>query len=130
MFCEALCWNTNHSTPRERVASHFSHNTLKVSQSLTLCKGLQSPLLQEPVLQPPLPFVFKGKVISCWLKTDLAALAGVSSAIWCWRISGKGGCHGRISGDERYVGTVAGQIGYRAIYVQESNPVAGSIDKT
>jgi hypothetical protein len=39
-------------------------------------------------------------------------------------------CHGRISDGERYVGTVAGRIGYRAINVQESNPVAGSIDKT
>jgi hypothetical protein len=39
-------------------------------------------------------------------------------------------CHGRISDGGRYVGTVAGQIGYRAINVQESNPVAGSIDKT
>jgi hypothetical protein len=39
-------------------------------------------------------------------------------------------CHGRISAGERYVGTVAGRIGYRAINVQESNPVAGSMDKT
>jgi hypothetical protein len=39
-------------------------------------------------------------------------------------------CHGRISGGERYVGMVAGRIGYRAIYVQESKPVAGSMDKT
>jgi hypothetical protein len=29
-------------------------------------------------------------------------------------------CHGRISDGGRYVGTVAGRIGYRAINVQES----------
>jgi hypothetical protein len=45
-------------------------------------------------------------------------------------VSLSGNCHGRILDGERYVGTVAGRIGYRAINVQESNPVAGSIDKT
>jgi hypothetical protein len=38
-------------------------------------------------------------------------------------------CHGRISDGRRYVGTVAGWIGYRAIYVQESKPVVGSMDR-
>jgi hypothetical protein len=37
------------------------------------------------------------------------------------------GCHGRISDGKRYVSTVAGRIGYRAIYVQESKPVVGSM---
>jgi hypothetical protein len=37
-------------------------------------------------------------------------------------------CHGRVSGVQADVGIVARRIGYRAIYVQESNPVAGSMD--
>jgi hypothetical protein len=35
----------------------------------------------------------------------------------CLIQSGCSRCHGRISDGERYVGTIAGRIGYRAIYV-------------
>jgi hypothetical protein len=39
-------------------------------------------------------------------------------------------CHGRVSGVRAGVGMVARRIRYRAIYVQKSNPVVGSIDRT
>jgi hypothetical protein len=42
----------------------------------------------------------------------------------------RGKCHGRISGVRAGVGMVARRIRYRAIYIQKSNPVVGSIDRT
>ena len=38
-------------------------------------------------------------------------------------------CHGRISDSRPCVYMVARRIRYRAMYVQESNPVVGSIDR-
>jgi hypothetical protein len=50
--------------------------------------------------------------------------------IYCLVIPLTSICHGRVSGVQAGVGIVARRIRYRAVYVQESKPVVGSIDST